>query len=118
MYTHPVRPACAMALLAADRRVEQHDRTCRVIIPDVVMHLLKVPDVFAGLGVQRNDRGAEQIVARARRAVIVGTAITDREVNEPQLRVEGRRVPDRRPAVRVLIAARRPSIGTHLSRPR
>src|SRR5262249_27386614 len=72
-----------LARFAVDHRVEQNNRTGGVIVPDVVVHLLEVPDVFAGLRLQGDDRGAEQVVALAHRAVIVGAAIADREVNEP-----------------------------------
>ena len=40
----------ALARLAVDDRVEQHDRARRVIVPDVVVHFLEMPDIFAGLG--------------------------------------------------------------------
>ncbi len=45
----------ALAEPAVDRRVEQHDRIGRVIVPDVVMHLLEMPAVLAGLRLQGND---------------------------------------------------------------
>ena len=39
-----------LARLTVDHRVEQYHRTRRVVVPDVVMDLLEMPDVFAGLG--------------------------------------------------------------------
>src|SRR5207302_7164310 len=54
----PAGAAClrdAFAWLAVDHGVEKDDRARRVIIPDVVMHLLEMPGVLAGLGVHRED---------------------------------------------------------------
>ena len=93
IYTQPVRPASAsrLARLAVDHRIEQHHRACRVIVPDVVVHLLEMPAVCAGLGIDRHDRGAEQVVALAHRAVIVRPAIAGGEIQQAL-------APDRAPA--------------------
>ena len=88
----------ALARLAVDHRVEQDDRARRIVVPDVVVHLLVVPGIGAGLGVDREDRGAEQIVAFAHRSVVIRPAIADGKVDEAELRIERRGVPDRRPA--------------------
>jgi len=48
-----------LARLAVDDRIEQHDWARRIVVPDVVVHLLEMPSIRAGLGVHREDRGAE-----------------------------------------------------------
>jgi hypothetical protein len=69
-----------------------------------------VPGIGAGLGIDREHRGAEQIIAFAHRAVVIRAAIADREVDETELRVERRGVPDRRPAARIMVGAGRPTV--------
>ena len=51
MYAQPVLPTSTIALRArpSDVQVHEHDGVARVVVPDVVMHLLEVPAVFAGL---------------------------------------------------------------------
>jgi hypothetical protein len=80
--------------LAADLRVEQDHRVGAVVVPDVVVDLLEVPAMLAGLGVDRDDRGGEQVVARAQVADVVRRGVPGREVQKAQLRVDGRRLPD------------------------
>ena len=41
----------SLARLAVDDGVEENGRARRVVIPDVVVHLLEMPGVFAGLGI-------------------------------------------------------------------
>ncbi len=61
----PVFVTCATAgiFLPRDGDVEQHRRRGQVVIPDVVMKRLEVPDALAGLGVEADERIGEQIVA-------------------------------------------------------
>ena len=42
-----------LAGFAVDLDVEQHDGIGRVVVPDVVMDLLKMPAVLAGVDIQR-----------------------------------------------------------------
>jgi len=52
----------AFSRLAVDHGVEQHDRARGIVVPEIVVHLLEVPGVFAGLGLQGHHGRAEQIV--------------------------------------------------------
>src|SRR5262249_13269420 len=54
----------AQAPLAVVDLIEQHDRRGTIEVPQIVMHLLEVPGVFA-LERHRHDRGREQVVAGA-----------------------------------------------------
>src|SRR5262249_12001247 len=105
----------ALAWLAVDHGVEQHHRARRVVVPDVVVDLLEVPDVFAGLRLQRDHRRAEQIVALAHRAVVVGSAVARREVNEPELWIEGGRVPDRGASAHRVVRAGWPRVAAEFA---
>ena len=73
-----VRPTCLARLRnrmpqpASHLDVEEHDRTGRVVIPDVVMDLLEVPAVLACRRVDRHDRAREEVVAGPGVAVVVG----------------------------------------------
>ena len=88
----------ALALLAVDRKVKQHHGTRRVVVPQIVMDLLKVPAVLAGHRIDGNDRRGEEIVAGTNGAVEVRTRIARREVDQPERRVDGRRLPNSRAA--------------------
>ena len=101
---------------SVDHGVKEHDWARCVVVPDVVMYLLEMPDIGAGLGLQRNDRGTEQIVAFPHRPVIIGSAIPGREIDQPKLRVERRRVPDRGSAGYCCAAWGRPGIAAEFVR--
>src|SRR5271166_929235 len=105
----------ALARHAVDDGVEQHDRACRVIVPDVVMHLLEMPDILARLGLERHQRRAEQVVALAHRTVVIRSAIADREVDKAELGIERRRVPDGGAAAHRMVGARRPGVAPDLT---
>ncbi len=62
----------AFAQRSVQLEIEQHDGARAVVIPDVVVDLLKVPAVFTGARVERDDRRREQVVAGAHAAVVVG----------------------------------------------
>src|SRR6185437_4583847 len=53
----------ALTRLSVELRVEQHDRTRGIVVPDVVMDFLEMPAVLAGLVVDRHNRRGEQIVS-------------------------------------------------------
>ncbi len=53
-------PGMVRPLLLTSIRVSRR----QIHVPDVVMHGLEVPEILAGLGVQRHDRVAVEIVAR------------------------------------------------------
>ena len=74
------------------------------------MHLLEVPAVLARLRLDRDHRDAEQVVAWAHRAVQIGAGVARREVDEPELGIDGRRLPDGRAAVLPRVVVARPSV--------
>src|SRR6202012_1934755 len=78
--------------------VEEHGRRGGVEVTDVVMDLLVVPLVFAGFGVEGDDRGGEEVVAFAFRADPRG-GVGGREGDLVRLRVDRSRVPERGAAV-------------------
>ena len=102
---------------AIDVHVEQHRRGWRVVVPDVVLDELLVPDAFARLHVQRDDAGAEQVVAGAEAAEVVDGGAVGRHVDEAALRIRRHRRPRRHvagPLPRVVF----PRVVAKLTRPR
>ena len=83
-----------------------------------MVHFLEVPTVFAGARLERDDRRGEQVVARANRTVEIGAGITGREIDEPELGIDGRRIPHRGAAVHPDVGVLRPGIVTELARAR
>src|SRR6188508_1276190 len=83
-----------------------------------MVHFLEVPAVFAGARLERDDRGGEQVVAGANRTVEIGAGITGREVDEPELGIDGRRIPHRGAAVHPDLVVLRPGIVAELARTR
>src|SRR6266545_7221753 len=88
------------------------------------MHLLEVPGVFAGER-HRHDRGREQVVAGAvaTHAARFRAGIAGREIDEPEIRVDRRRLPDcgaaHLPGVRPLgigVVRLWPGVGAKLAR--
>ncbi len=120
MYAQPVLPTSAIALrvAAVHAHVHQHDRVGGVVVPEVVMHFLEVPAVLAGRGVDRDDRRRVEVVARAVRAVVVGARVARREVDEPELRIDGGRLPDGAAAVLPRVVRLRPAVVARLAGPR
>ena len=80
----------SLAHHAVEGDVEEHWRVGVVVVPDLVVDLLEVPAVLAGLGVERHDRGREQVVAAAHATVRVRPRVTGRQVDHVQLGVERR----------------------------
>src|SRR5688572_1377935 len=99
----------ALARPAVVHRVEQHHGIRRVVVPQSVMHLLEVPAIFPRLRLDRDHGDAEQVVAGPHRAVQIGAGVARREVDEPELGIDGRRLPNGRAAVhpRVVVAGPR-----------
>ena len=65
-----------------DIDVEQHGRSGRVVIPDVVVDELVMPDTFTGFDVQRDQAGTVKIVAGAKAAVIIDRNAVRRDVDD------------------------------------
>ena len=110
--------------LAIDRRVVQDGRARRVEVPDIVVHLLEVPRVGA-IHVQRDHRHAEQVVARSHGAVVVRAGVARGEVDQPEVRIDRRVLPDGRATVlvglrldRIGIVRRRPRVAADVARTR
>src|SRR5581483_3134061 len=96
--------------------VEEHDRARGVVVPDVVMDLLEVPLELPRLQVERDDRGGVEVLAGPLAAVPVRAGVAGREVDEPELRVDGRRLPDGGAAPQVLLRPGRPGLAARLVR--
>ena len=109
-----------LAVLAADLDVEQHYRVGGVVVPDIVMHLLEMPAVFAGMDIQREHRRGEQVVSGAHVAREIGAGVARGEIHQAKFRVHGRRLPDRAAAIQVDLAVRvaglRPGFAAELAR--
>jgi hypothetical protein len=103
---------------ATDVHVHQDDGIDRVVVPDVVVHLLKVPLVLSGLHLDGDHRDGVEVIAGAHGAVVIGTGVAGGEIDKPELRVDRRRLPDRRAAVLPGVAPFRPRFGARLTRSR
>jgi len=79
-----------------DREVGKDDGLVGIVIPRVAGSLLIMPDVFAGVGFERNDGADEEIVAAAGAAsgAVPGSAVADAEIDEIEIGVVGDGVPD------------------------
>ena len=82
------------------------------------MHLLEVPGVFPGLGLQGHHGRAEQVVTFTHRAIVIRPAIADREVDEAEFGIERRRIPDRGATAHRMVGAGRPGLAAFLARTR
>ena len=80
------------------------------------MHLLKVPAVFSGLRVHRDDRRREQVVALAEHAVVVRARVAGAEIKQAELGIDGWGIPDRRAAVLPEVVVGRPGVVAGLAR--
>ena len=118
------------ALLADDRDrldvaavhgdVDQVRRRREVVVPDPVMHRLKVPDAFAGPGVETDQALGEQVVTGPVSAVVVVGRCGERQVDVAQLLVGARPGPHVRvagvlPRCTVLIRAGEPGLVARLA---
>ena len=86
-----------LARLAVDRQIREHDVLRRGEVPGLARRRLVVPDVLAGVRLERDDRAQEQVVAAAGAAVLLvpRRAVAGADVEQVELRVVGHRVPDR-----------------------
>ena len=104
--------------LAVDRRVVEQQRGGDVGVPDVVTHDLVVPAPLAGLHVEGEDRGGEQVVAVAQLAAEHRHRVAGREVDHAEVRVDGADEPHAAPAVLPRVAVLRPGLVAELAGPR
>ena len=105
-----------LAKLTVVLQIKQDHGTRRVVIPQVMMHLLKVPTVFSGLCLDGDDRYGEQVVALAQAAVEIRPCIAGGKINEPALRIDGGRLPHHGAAVCPRRIILRPALVTRFSR--
>ena len=75
--------------------IHQHRRGRIVEVPDVVVDRLEMPHPLAGLDVEREDAGAEQVVAGPEAAEEVDRRRIGRNVDEPARRIGRHRRPRR-----------------------
>ena len=98
-------------------QVDEQRRRLRVVVPDVVMHELEVPEILAGVRVDGDDRRREQVVAGTIDADAVVVRRAERHVENAALVVERRVAPDV-DAGSILGAVLFPGVVAELARPR
>ena len=82
------------------------------------MHLLEVPAIFSGGELDRQHRRRVKVVASAEGAVVVRRGIPGREIQETEIEIDCRRLPDRSAAVLPRVVVLRPRVVTGLARTR
>ena len=102
--------------LAVHRQVDEDRVRGHVVVPDVVVHELLVPDHLAGLDVEADQRVRVQVVAGTMAAVHVVGRRFDAQVHVAQLRVGGERPPDA--GVAGVLQPNRPAMSRCPARPR
>ena len=98
-------------------QVDEQRRRLGVVVPDVVVHELEVPEILAGVRIDRDHRRGEQIVAGTVDADAVVVRGAERHVENAALRIERRVAPDV-DAGTVLRAVSAPGVVAELARPR
>src|SRR5262249_50171661 len=79
--------------LTAVAHVDQSGRAGKVVIPDVVMRRLEMPDAFASGRIQRQDAVAEQIRSLAIAAVVIEGRRSGRSEDPAALQVDAHAAP-------------------------
>ena len=104
-----------LAFLAFDGEIGQHHRLDGSVVPAFMRHFLVIPDHPAGIGVDRQDRGEEQIVTAGGAAFlpIEQGRIAGADIEEIELGVVDHRVPGRTAAADVPAAVRIPGLRGH-----
>src|SRR5262249_3895186 len=74
--------------LPIDIDVEQNRMGRHVVVPDVVMHQLVMPDLPSGFDIEANERTGVQIVSGTASAVCVVSGVLDVEVYIAQFRID------------------------------
>ena len=111
----PVREHHHLAVLAVDRQLAQDRHLRRVPVVHVVRRELVVPLQLAGVGIERHDRGGEQVVAFAIGAVVIRPRIAGAEEHQVLFGIVGARDPDRAAAARIRIGLG-PGVAANLAR--
>ncbi len=99
-----------------DLQVKQNHWIGGVIVPEIMVDFLEVPSIFSGRDLDGQDGGGEEVVTGPDAPVEIWTRIAGREVEQPQFRIYGRCVPDRRPALFPRLRVLGPAVMTHLAR--
>src|SRR6516225_4583569 len=79
------------------------------------MHLLEVPAVFSGSGLHGNHGNREQIVAEADTTVEIRPRIAGGEIDETEVGIDGRSLPNRGSAVFPRVVILRPAVVADLA---
>ena len=84
-----------LARFAANVEIGEHDMLGRGIIPGFARCRLEMPDIFASLGPQRDDRREVEIIAFALAAIklVPRRAIADADIEQVKLGIIGHRIP-------------------------
>ena len=84
-----------LARRAVDIDVGKDHRLGRGVVPVIARRLLIMPDIFAGVGVQRDDRGEIEVVAAGRAAdlAIPRRAVAGADIDHVEVRIVGDGVP-------------------------
>ena len=82
-----------LAHAAIDRDIGQDRRGRQIVVPQVVVDRLIVPDLFTGLGVQGDQGVGVQVIPEARPAVVVVIGRAQRHIDIAQLLVGAKRRP-------------------------
>ena len=103
-----------LAQLSVDDKVGKDDVLRRRVVPTVAGRLLVMPDIFAGVRVQRDDRSEIEIVAAARAAFVPvpRAPVAGADIHQVQLRIERHGIPHRAAAAgNPVLAGRIPGPG-------
>ena len=84
-----------LALAALEIHIEQDHRVRRIVVPDIVVHLLEMPTVFAGVSINGYDGRGEQVVAGADGAVVIRAGVAGRKVDQAEFGIQRWRLPHR-----------------------
>src|SRR5689334_4872942 len=88
----------------------------KVVVPEVVMNGLEVPDALAGLCVQRDGAVGEEVVPLAIAAIEIEIRRSQARENHPPLLIDTQSAPGIGPAP-LLPGVRLPGLRTEFSRP-
>ena len=102
-----VRPEHHLARRAAPVDVGEHGHLRRVVVELVVRRELVIPLQLAGIGVERDDAVAVQVVAEPHAAVPIRRGVAGAPEREIRLGIVGGRVPDRGAALAPRVAGPR-----------
>jgi hypothetical protein len=80
-------------LLAVRTDREELGRVRQIVVPQIVVHGLEVPEAFSGPGIERDDAVGEQVRPEAVATVKVVSGRAGRDVDDPAIRIHGHLAP-------------------------